>query len=202
MDQKDQIEDVPITFRGTAQYRSMLAQAALDRGIKVKGLIQRAIADYLRDNPHAGGESTRSPIAIPPPSENVGKRDTFHEYEGGPNAKWHKLLAKVLNSKKHHRAITDNLISFADGIDAEEKLADLQRRIDGGEFANHLPATPINSPIGLSAVERKATQTGIAAEEAQSAAKKLRGVGRPHPTDPGRNKPAENRTPKTPGSGS
>ncbi|MEN6535063.1 MAG: hypothetical protein ABFD89_15465 [Bryobacteraceae bacterium] len=40
-------KEVNIAFRGTPEYRQMLQEAALAMGLKVKGLIEAAVASYL-----------------------------------------------------------------------------------------------------------------------------------------------------------
>ena len=40
-------EEVTIGFRGTADYRTKLQRAALDRGVKVQQLIERALSAFL-----------------------------------------------------------------------------------------------------------------------------------------------------------
>jgi hypothetical protein len=44
-------EEVTIGFRGSEEYRRRLQQAALDRGLKVQGLIETAVESYLAGAP-------------------------------------------------------------------------------------------------------------------------------------------------------
>lgn len=45
-----------IGFRGTVEYRKALAQAALDRGLKVQGMLEKAIDMYLESTKDADAE--------------------------------------------------------------------------------------------------------------------------------------------------
>jgi urease accessory protein UreE len=49
------MEEVNISFRGTEEYRRKIQHAALDRGVKVQVLLERAVEAYLN------GDSTNSP---------------------------------------------------------------------------------------------------------------------------------------------
>lgn len=44
-------KNAKIAFMGTAKYRAALQRAALDRGVKVQGLLEAAVVAYLDRNP-------------------------------------------------------------------------------------------------------------------------------------------------------
>lgn len=67
-------EIVTIGFRGTEEYRKMLQQAALDRGLKVQKLLEEAIAQYLGqpasvESAAAKGDNGGSPFGDLSPEE-------------------------------------------------------------------------------------------------------------------------------------
>ncbi|HVW08854.1 MAG TPA: helix-turn-helix transcriptional regulator [Bryobacteraceae bacterium] len=119
-----------------------------------------------------------------------GARSNDMLHKRGSNHKWHDLLDKVLNSK-YQRAIQENLHSFAEGIDAEQALAELQRRVDAGEFSGRLPSTPSahDRGRGIEAAERKAAEAESVEAEALKAAEELRRTGKTHPPGSKRHQP-------------
>lgn len=114
------------------------------------------------------------------------------------NQKWHELLNIILNSR-FRKAIEENLTSFSDGLQAERALAELQRRVNSGEFSGSLssdPAAP-NRDTGIKDAERAAAQAESIEKEANAIAEELRRTGTAHPRRTEQRKP-----PKTGSGGS
>src|SRR5882724_9279845 len=95
--QKKPVE-MTIGFRGTEQYRTSLKQAALNRGLPVQEMLERAVESYLasRHEPAPKGEG-KNPIAVA--TLETPEWKAYRELFSPPrNRRLLEMLAKVLKS--------------------------------------------------------------------------------------------------------
>lgn len=153
-----------------------MSHYALDEDITLHETIRRGW-ELLRTSTESL-EATGTPVV-------AGRRDWWSK------DKWHAMLDKVLNSNRKG-AIQANLLSFSEGIDAENSLAELKRRMENDGLSTDLHAGKAGSDSDerIEGAFGKATEAKPAAERALRLAKDLQGNRDDCQTGPSRGKSA------------
>ena len=116
-----------INFRGSEEYREYLQREALNRKVKVQGLIEAALSAYLSASAASPVENSTPPS---PDCDNLPQSDFSPEI-----SKWVQKLVRVLKSPQFAPAIQQNLDAFLLGVEAIEQLQG--RGHDGGASASN-----------------------------------------------------------------
>ena len=189
-------DEVNINFRGTSKYREKLQRAALDRGIKVQGLLERAVDEYL---------STDRRLSLDLAEGNVlshANGDILPRSGAEVTGLEGEFLSECLAVYRSTfgNALRENVKWFRVGMDAVAKLEALERAGERGD--NHPTGSAGAFEQGISArLDHQENEADLLKKAALDAGKQLPGDSAADPKTPRRSEPGQQRNARKAGGG-